>query len=275
MSARAKVDEWQDISLLAPLSRASRTTPWKDAVESETALVFDDEPDADGTFSPLPASASNAKSYKTWTKKLASHLYRERPLRLWKCSKPKLVSQASETEGDFKARVRDALREQRDLAVEKLRQRYAPKLARLEDQIRRAEQRVDVEQSQYSQKKSQTAISIGATVVGALFGRKLGSLGNLGRATTAMRGAGRAARERGDIGRAKERVGTLRQRMNDLEEKFETDLDKLESKSDVGNLEVKELRVACRKTDLEIQPLMLVWTPWRVGPDGIAQPAYD
>ncbi len=275
VSARAKVDEWQDIALLAPLSRASRTAPWKDAVESETALVFDDEPDADGTFSPLPSTASNVKSYKTWTKKLASHLYRERPLRLWKCPKPKLVSEASETEGDFKARVRDALREQRDLAVEKLRQRYAPKLARLEDQIRRAEQRVDVEQSQYSQKKSQTAISIGATVVGALFGRKLGSLGNLGRATTAMRGAGRAARERGDIGRAKERVGTLRQRMNDLEEKFETDLDKLESKSDVGNLEVKELRVACRKTDLEIQPLMLVWTPWRVGPDGIAQPAYD
>ena len=42
-----------------------------------------------------------------------------------------------------------------------------------------------------------------------------------------------------------------------------------------AELEVKELRVACRKTDLEIQPLMLVWTPWRVGPDGIAQPAYD
>ena len=118
----------------------------------------------------------------------------------------------------------------------------------------------------------EAAISIGATVVGALFGRKLGSLGNLGRATTAMRGAGRAARERGDIGRAKERVGTLRQRMNDLEEKFETDLDKLESKSDVGNVEVTELRVACRKTDLEIQPLTLVWAPWRVGPDGIAQP---
>jgi hypothetical protein len=42
-----------------------------------------------------------------------------------------------------------------------------------------------VEQSQYKQKKMQTAISFGTTVVGALFGRKLGSVGNVGRAATA------------------------------------------------------------------------------------------
>ena len=43
--------------------------------------------------------------------------------------------------------------------------------------------RVEVDQSQYKQKKMQTAISFGATVVGALFGRKLGSVGNVGRPT--------------------------------------------------------------------------------------------
>ena len=28
-----------------------------------------------------------------------------------------------------------------------------------------------------------------------------------------------------------------------------------------------------RKTDLSIERIVLVWTPWRVGPDGIAEPA--
>ena len=166
---------------------------------------------------------------------LAGHLYRERPLRLWRCRKPPVVSNPGESEGDFKIVLRAAVREQRDLAVEKLRHRYAPKLARLQERIRAAEQRVEVEESQYSQKRAQTAISIGATVVGALFGRKLGSLGNVGRATTAMRGAGRAARERGDIARAKEKAGVLRTQLKELEQKFEDDIEALE-----GTIEIAE-----------------------------------
>ena len=149
------------------------------------------------------------------------------------------------------------------------------KLARLADRISRAEQRVEVEQSQYSQKKAQTAISVGATVVGALFGRKLGSLGTVGRATTAMRGAGRASRERGDIARAKERLAAARQQLKELERQFEGDLDALQSDIDVDALDIQEVEVACRKTDLEIRPLILIWTPFRVGPEGIAEPAYE
>ena len=186
-----------------------------------------------------------------------------------------LVSKPGKKEGDFKASLRAAVREQRDLAVEKLRQRYAPKLARLQERILLADQRVEVDQSQYSQKRAQTAISIGATVVGALFGRKLGSVGNIGRTTTAMRGAGRAARERGDIARAKDKASVLRAQLLELERKFEDDIEALLGAIDVDELDISEMRVACRKTDLEIQPLMVVWTPWRVGPEGIAEPAYD
>ena len=274
-NVRANVDEWQDIHLLAPLLGVGRTSPWKTAVETTASLVFEDDPDPDATFASLPSAASNAKSYATWAKRLPGHLYRTRPLRLWRCRKPKLTGQVGETEGDFKVRLREALRAERDLAVEKLRRRYAPKLARMEERIRSAEQRVDVERSQYSQKKSQAAISLGATVVGALFGRKLGSLGNLGRATTTMRGAGRAVRERGDIARAKERVSGLRQQLADLEAQFETDLARLHSGGNLEGVHIKALNLTCRKTDIDIAPLALVWTPWRVGPQGIAEPAYD
>src|SRR3990172_7205638 len=59
---------------------------------------------------------------------------------------------------------------------------------------------------QRSQRTSEavgTAISVCATVLGALFGRKLG-VGTVGRATPAARGASRAAREHGDVARASE-----------------------------------------------------------------------
>ena len=274
-NVRAQVDSWQDVTVLAALTTAA-TTPWQNCSEIQTTIAsFDTAPQGDARFSVLPPAAANPKSYVKWKKMLGSHLYRERPLRLWRCRKPRLVSSIGESEGDFRVRLRDSIREQRDLDIEKLRRRYAPKLAKLQERIQTAERRLEVEQEQYSQKKTQTAISIGATVVGALFGRKLGRVGNLGRATTAMRGAGRAARERGDISRAADKIGALRGQLKDLERDFQDDVEEHEQPVDVDTLDIAELRVTCRKTDLDISALALVWTPWRVGSDGIAEPAYE
>ena len=62
---------------------------------------------------------------------------------------------------------------------------------------------------------------MGATVLGGLFGRKLRSVCNVGRATTAARGAGRASRERDDVARAQANLETLRRQLGDLESEFE------------------------------------------------------
>ncbi len=53
----------------------------------------------------------------------------------------------------------------------------------------------------------QTAISFGATLLGAFTGRKLLSSGTLGRATTTMRDVGRSVDESGDVKRAEETAG--------------------------------------------------------------------
>jgi hypothetical protein len=193
---------------------------------------------------------------------------------LFRSADPAITSKPGETEGEFRVRLRNALRESRDAAVEKLRARFAPQLATLRDQIARAEQRVEAEREQYSAKKMDTVISIGASVVGALFGRKLASRTNVGRAATAMRGIGRAADERGDVGRAEERAGQTRAKLAELEQSCREEIATLESRS-VEAIALEPLRVAARKNDLDIEPLLLVWTPWRVEADGSAQPAWS
>ena len=270
------VDEWTRVVTLAPLPEAASGSPWAEALETPrgAALAFDDEPEPHAGFAPIPPAAQNAKTYQRWRKMLATHLYRNRPLTLWRCGSPKLVSQLGESAGAFRGRLGDALREDRNLRVQALRQKYAPKLTRLQDQVTQAEHRVDMEQSQYTQKKVQTAISFGATVVGALFGRKLASVGTVGRAATAMRGAGLAAQEHGDIARAGERVETLRERLAELEAAFQGELEALRGAVDAEALSVTEVKVAPRKSDLDIESLLLLWTPWRVRADGVAQPAY-
>ena len=56
--------------------------------------------------------------------------------------------------------------------------------------------------------------------LGAFLGRKTISATNIGRATTAIRGAGRAIKESKDVGQAEENVSALQQQLADLEAQF-------------------------------------------------------
>ncbi|MBD3868127.1 MAG: ATP-binding protein [Acidobacteria bacterium] len=275
-NARAKVDHWEEIFTTANLTSRTGANVWNTAaLRVGKPPVMDGEAESDAGFGPLPAAASSAKSYTVWKRGLGGHLYKERVLALWKCAELKLISEAGETEGDFRTRLQQAAREKRDLQVEKLRKKYTPKLARLEDRIRKTEQRIGKEAAQYGQQKMQTAISVGATLLGALFGRKVASVGNVGRASTAMRGVGRASREKQDIARAKEDLAAQQKMLADLEQEFEAETGAVGADLDISALTVQQVNVRLRKGDTIVESVGLVWMPWRVGPDGIAEPLYQ
>src|SRR5439155_8488035 len=112
-----------------------------------------------------------------------------------------LASSPGKSERDFRIRLQQHAREQRDEAVENQRQRYAPKIAQLKEKRRHAEQAVERESEQAKNQKIQTAISFGATLLSSFMGRKAVSLTTLGRATTAARGVSRSMKEADDVGR--------------------------------------------------------------------------
>jgi hypothetical protein len=270
------VDDWKTVSVMTSLGRSVPRNPWTKAEfleNGEPDLAGEGDPDA--SFSALPATAAKAKSYTQWSKTLATKLYRERSLSLWKCRSLKMTSRPGETEGEFRVRLQQLGREKRDLAVAKIEKRYGSKLATLRDRIRRAEQRVEKERSQYGQQKMQTVISIGTTVLGAMFGRKAASIGTVGRASTAMRGVGRASREKGDISRAMAELEAQQEKLMEMEREFEREAEAIREANDPSSLELESVDVRPRKSDIAIDRVALVWTPWAVGPDGVATPLFE
>ena len=100
-----------------------------------------------------------------------------------------MTSLPGESERDFRVRLQHLARERRDFELERLRRRYGSKTNTLRQRLMRAQQRIDREQESYSQQKVQTAVSVGATLLSALMGRKPVSVGTLGRASSAARQA--------------------------------------------------------------------------------------
>ena len=172
-------------------------------------------------------------------------------------------------------RLQQAAREQRDAAVEKLRQKYAPKIAALEEKKRRSEQAVAREAEQSKSQKFQTAISFGATVLGSFLGRKSIGLSTLGRATTAARGVSRSMKEAEDVGRAQETVEAVNQQLIDLDAQFKNDAAALEQSADTQNEPLETVSMKPTKANIAIQHFGLVWAPYWRDETGTATVAWE
>ena len=262
--AKAAIDVWEQLAVWAQTEGDSTDSIWQDAritTGDESALDLDKEPVAGAAFAPLLAEFSKPKSYAAWATALKDHLYRNHTLSLWKCAALKQISRPGESKADFAVRLAHAAREDRDAQAEKLQGKYAPKLAALKEQIRRANQKVEREKSQSKQQTVQAAISFGASVLGALMGRKLASTANMNRAASAARAASRAAREQGDVHHAEETVEALQQRLDDLEAEFKAETDQLDAAAKPDALELEAWEVRAKKTEIAVERVALVWKP--------------
>jgi hypothetical protein len=228
-----------------------------------TAEECEAEPVRGAGFAALPPAAGKAKSYEAWGKDFATWIYRERTLELFQSGSTGAVSKPGESEADFRSRIGQGAREARDAAADKLRQKYGLKLAALQERRRRAEQTVSREKQEATQAGVQTVISLGATVLGALFGRKGISATTIGRATTAARGAGRTMKQTGDVGRAQESVGAIDQQIEDLDAELQSELAASAASSDPATEKLATLTLRPKKTDITVCKVALVWLPYR------------
>jgi hypothetical protein len=268
------IDAWETVTLMSVIGGEVPDDIWAEARSIDYDLDFEANPHADAVFGELPSAMSQPKQYTSWKTSLKNHLYRSHSLVLYACPILKLKSQAGEAEGEFRIRVKQAASEQRDLEIEKLRKKYTPKLKSLEERLRKAEQKVKVQKNQVTQQTWSTVASVGTTILGALFGRKLTSATNVGRAATSMRSAGKIAHKRSDVARAEDTVETLQEQLVALEEEFTRESEKLCEQLTGDALELKELPIKPRKSDLTVDQVALVWTPWILDAVGMAQPAF-
>lgn len=269
------VDDWRTIALIADVSQGSNQL-WRTAdfwIGRE--LATDEKPLEPSRHEAPPSDLIKSKNFSSWQKKFVTHVYQQQRLVIWESKELKTISKPGETLGDFRGRLATIAREQRDIEVEKLRERYASKLATIQGRLQRAEQKVAEQAQQYRAKSMDTVVSIGSTLLGAVFGKKLGSRTNVTRAGSSMKSVGRAAKERGDVTRAKEDVHKYQKELAKLEKEFQSEIKGLEQRIDPSQIPLTSVSVSPTKSDTNVRRFAILWMPWWVTPEGIAEPAWN
>jgi hypothetical protein len=253
------IDVVQEVNAVAPFTTGAVPIDWENAADAPVPPQdLATAAPADATFSAPPAVALDPKRYTGWSRDFVDWVVRSRPVTIYSAKAVKLTSAPGESERDFRMRVQMAGREARDAQVERLRGTYATKVARATEKVRKAEEGISREQQQVTQQRLQTAVSVGATLLGAFLGRKAMSASTLGRATTVARGVGRSMKETEDVASAQERLTLAQQELAGLQQQIESEASALSGTTDP---EIETVELKPKRGNVDVRLVALAWIP--------------
>jgi hypothetical protein len=254
------IDELRGVVYAAPIADGAVAVNWEEAEETE---IGPDELEADAqtgiAFAELPSAATQAKNYKTWSKDFANWLYGSQTYDLFYSAATEETSRPGETERDFRLRLQQVAREQRDTAIAALREQYAAKIKPLEDRIFRAEQALEREQAQSRSQRLEGVLSVGMSVLGMVFGGKRRS--SASGVMSGVRSAGRVFKETQDVGRAEESVERLQQDKAAKEAELAEQIRQLQAGPDPMTEPLEKIQIKPKKTNITVKFVGLVWKP--------------
>ena len=214
-------------------------------------------PHSGPVFAPVNSAALQAAPYQTWQMEARTQLGER--LEVPVLREGKITGAPFETDAEFRLRLEQAAREERDETVQIIRRKYETKMRTAADKVNRAREAVAREKSQARNAQVQTAISVGTSVLGALFGKKASGLGHITRAGTAARGATRAMKESADVGTAEEKLAAAEAAAADLETELEAKIAEIPSPSAVVSTP-ETLRLKLLPATLRIESAGILWT---------------
>jgi hypothetical protein len=260
LAPKLGVDERREGLVVAPLVDGPFTVDWDHADELRLRIDQLAKAPAPGArFAPLPSEAWRAKSWARWAKELAAWMQAHQVITLYRSPSTGEVSRPGESEGEFRARLQHESREDRDREVERLRAKWASKLNALDEKLRRARQAREREAEQARAATLDTALSVGATVLGSL-------LGGRGRSSTraivsGARGATRAMKQSKDVARAEETISALAAQRAELERRIEEEVAALGAERDPLTELLEPVEVRPRRADVAVPYIALAWAP--------------
>ncbi|MFN8051827.1 MAG: DUF87 domain-containing protein [Acidimicrobiales bacterium] len=210
----------------------------------------------------LPAAPiANSSYFSGIEASVKDYLVRNRHTTIFANKELKLYSRPGESEADFTARCHQAADAAADADTDKIRQRLSAKIDTVKAAIADAQQRADQLKSEADTSKRNEALSIGGSVLGAIFGGRNSARSISSAVNKAATGRSRSEKAGNRMELALARVDEKTANLSDLEAQLADEVNDIVAHwSDVAAA-VETLDVALEKTDVSISQVALVWVP--------------
>jgi hypothetical protein len=210
----------------------------------------------------IPDAAIENKSFWTRVEKdLLAQLVRTRSLDLFINRDLKLCSRPGEDAAAFEKRCLEVADVFADAEIGTFREKYAAKVTKIQNQLRVADDRVDVMTEQAKGRRNEELLSTAGSILGGILGgrRSRGSI--LSRAGSAAGRRSRSAAAGSRVDAAENKVDMLREQLEDLEADLVEELTEIDQLWMAKARNIAPLAVPLERSDVRITQLALAWLP--------------
>jgi hypothetical protein len=189
--------------------------------------------------------------------KFKNYIYDTSRIVLYHCRELKLLSSTGEELSDYKSRMLDLIRAEKDKAVEKLTEQYTKKGEKLEKEFIRLQQKLGKEEADVKTTSTDSALSLGSSVIGVLLGRS--KVGTLNTGVTGLKRASRVLKEKKDVEQVKKKIELLSKSIQELEEELKQNIENLSSQFDIDHYTIETISIKPKKGDIFGISAALLW----------------
>ena len=268
--AKRKITGRSSVTLVNPIDTENQRVVWDKFIEIPRDVdlsTYSSEGKEGAEFTDLPGAAMKSSTYTSIKKDFIDWVYANHTLEVNFSPLLEAYSNAGEKADEFKIRVTQTARELRDKAIEDMRAKNAKVMKGLEDKAMKAMQKLEQQKAQANSAKLSTAVSIGSSLLGALFGRKngIGAAASLIKGTT-VSSASRAMKESQDVASAEAELDRYRIEMGDLEKQLADETQKIRDQYDPTTLVLETIKLSPVKKNIQVTATGILWQPHeRVG----------
>lgn len=251
------------VSLLLSPGRDERRPDWKKAIPIPPAISSEDQPEAPGAgkfsgpwFSMLPDAFNTAKEITAMKRKLEDWLYYTTRLSINVHHGLDLFQHPEEPYRTFLIRLHQKAREQRDIDIDAIEERYGKRIEKLEQAIGKEERELAADETEYQARKQHELAGLGETVLGFFLGRR--STRGISSALTKRR---MTARARAEIEESQQTIEELQHERESLEEELEKEIAVIAERWEHPEKDLITEELAPRRTDIDVRNVELVLVP--------------
>lgn len=231
-----------------------------DVPKDDDLSKYETEPKDEAAYADLPGPALKSSTYTSIKKDFGEWVYANHSLEVFYSPLLDTYSNPGEKVDEFKARVTQTARELRDQAVEELREKTAKAVKALEAKAAKAEVKVETQKAQASSATMSGLVTIGTSILGAVFGRKSG----MSAATSVLKGstvtsATRVMRERREAAAAEGELSAIQSEITELEKQLADDTQKIRDQYDPATLALETVKLTPTKKNIQVTATGILW----------------
>lgn len=270
VDAKLGLDVFQDRCLIVPVDQNAERSAVIDFGKGKSirpkAVVEDGlagmvDPLAGFTFQEPRAMLLQADNFKGYKSAFIDYLVEHFTYPLMQCKLLKEKSKANESEKDFRIRLTRLSQELKAEAMARLKDKYEPRLRSLQEKLEAAHYKADEHAREAERQKINSAVNVGATVLGAVFGRKVLSTRNMDRAARAYNDMARIERKEAQAQASRDSVEALEERLMAMSAQFDQEAAAVIKDYDITEESLDVVRVRAKKANIKVDFIGIGWVP--------------